>query len=355
MAARLTLTDVEGLARERLDPAWREYFAGGAGDERTLHANRAAYAKRVLRPRVLAGIEHVTAATTVLGQELSAPLLVAPIAYMRRAHEDGEEGMARAAAAAGVGLCLSSFATAAAGAVADAAPGLVRWLQVYTLVDRTVTDELIAEALAAGFSAIVLTADLAVVGSRDRELRIDWTMPEDDVPTVVRARERGIDRRGLAVTDPALDWGYVDHLCSTFPVPVVIKGVLTAEDAVLAADHGAAGVVVSNHGGRQLDGVAASLEALPEVVEAVAERAEVLLDGGVRRGGDVLKALALGARAVLVGRPVVWGLAVGGEDGVGRVLALLRDEITLALTQLGCPSPADVTRAHVAPSGAVGS
>ena len=347
MAAPITLTDVEALAHARLDPAWREYFVGGAGDERTLRANVESYGRHRLRPRVLAGIDRVSAATTVFGQELSMPLLVAPIAYQRRAHADGEEGMARAAATVGCGLCLSTFATATPAAVAAAAPGLVRFLQVYTLADRAVTDELIAEALEAGFSAIVLTADLPVVGSRDRERRVAWWMPEDDVPAVVRAHERGIDRPGLAMIDPTLDWSYVEQLSTRFRVPVVVKGVLTAEDAVLAAEHGAAGIVVSNHGGRQLDLAPSALDVLPEIVEAVGERLNVLVDGGIRRGSDVLVALALGAHAVLVGRTALWGLAAAGEQGAAEVLQLLREEIEIGLHLLGCRTPADVTRAHV--------
>ena len=348
MAARITLADVEALALERLDPAWREYFAGGAGDERTLRANVEAFGGYSLRPRILRGIERCAAATTVLGHELGLPLLVAPVAYMRRAHADGEEGMARAAAAVGAGLCLSSFATATPAAVAVAAPALVRLYQVYTFTDRGLTAELIAEALDAGFSAIVLTADLPVVGSRDRERRIEWTMPEDDVPTVVRARQRGIDANGVGVVDPALDWGYVEHLCSRFAVPVVVKGVLTAEDAVLAAEHGAAGIVVSNHGGRQLDLAPPTIDVLPEIVAAAGGRLDVLVDGGVRRGSDILVALALGARAVLAGRTPVWGLAAGGEEGATEVLRLLREEVEVGLHLLGCRTPADVSQAHVA-------
>jgi 4-hydroxymandelate oxidase len=346
---RITLSDVERLARERLDPDWCEFFVGGAGDERTLRANVEAYGRHALRPRVLAGIETVSAAVTVLGQELAMPLLVAPVAYMRRAHEDRELGMARAAAAAGAGLCLSTFATATPAEVAAAAPDLARLYQVYTFRDRGLTDELIAEALDAGFTALVLTVDLPVVGSRDRELRIEWTMPEDDVPSVARASVDG-DLQGPVpvLNDPALDWSYVDHLRSRFGVPVVVKGVLTAEDAVLAAEHGAAGVVVSNHGGRQLDLAPATIDVLPEVVDAVGDRLDVLVDGGVRRGADVLVALALGARAVLAGRTPLWGLAAGGEEGATEVLRLLREEIEVGLHLLGCRTPADVGPQHVA-------
>jgi 4-hydroxymandelate oxidase len=347
VAARLTLTDVEALAMERLDPDWREYFVGGAGDERTLRANRDAWGSYTLRPRVLSGIGDTSTATTVAGQVLPSPLVVAPLAYMRRAHADGEEGMARAALRARAGMCLSSFATASAAEVAGTAPGLTRWFQVYTLLDHAVTDELVAEALEAGFTAIVLTADLPVVGSRDREHRIEWTMPEDDVPTVVRARLRGSDRHGLAVLDPALDWAYVEHLRSRYAVPILVKGVLTAEDAVLAAEHGAHGVVVSNHGGRQLDLAPATADVLPEIVAAVGDRIDVLVDGGIRRGSDVLVALALGARAVLAGRTPLWGLAAGGEDGAAEVLRLLVEEVAVGLHLLGCRTPADLGEHHV--------
>ena len=337
----ITLTDLEELAAERLDPHWREYFAGGAGSERTLRENVAAFGRYRLRQRVLCGIESVSTAVTVLGHELAVPLLVAPAAYMRRAHEDGEEGMARAAAAVGAGMCLSTFATTSAAAIAATAPTLPRFLQVYVYRDRGVTGEIIAMALDAGFSGLFLTVDLPVVGSRDRERRIAWEFPEDDLPMVIFAKERGLETHSSVPVDPALDWDYLAQLCASVPVPVVVKGVLEPEDAVLAAEHGAAGVVVSNHGGRQLDAVAPSIEALPAIAEAVGDRLEVLLDGGIRRGTDIAIALALGARAVLVGRAPLWGLAAGGEAGARTVLELLRDELATALHLMGC---ADVTK-----------
>ena len=337
----ITLTDMEELAAERLDPHWREYFAGGAGSERTLRENIAAFGGYRLRQRVLCGIESVSTAVTVLGHELAMPVLVAPVAYMRRAHEDGEEGMARAAAAVGAGMCLSTFATTSPAAIAATAPGLARFLQVYVYRDRGVTDEVIAMAVDAGFSGVFLTVDLPVVGPRDRERRIAWEFPEDDLPMVVFARERGLSDHSSVPVDPALDWSYLERLCGSVPVPVVVKGVLEAEDAVLAAEHGAAGVVVSNHGGRQLDAVSPTIEALPAIADAVGDRLEVLVDGGIRRGTDIALALALGARAVLVGRAPLWGLAVAGESGARTVLELLRDELATALHLMGC---ADVTK-----------
>jgi isopentenyl diphosphate isomerase/L-lactate dehydrogenase-like FMN-dependent dehydrogenase len=349
--AALTLTDVEALAGERLDPDWREYFAGGAGAERTLRENVDAFGAWKLRQRVLCGIDHVSAATRVLGHDLAAPVVVAPVAYQRMAHADGEEGMARGAAAAGCGFCLSTFATAAPGDVATAAPGVARFLQVYVFRDHGVTNELIAQALDQGFSAVFLTVDLPVVGSRDRERRIHWTFPEESLPAVRYALDRGAAGALPEILDPALDWDYLERLCGSVPVPVVVKGVLEPEDARLAAAHGAAGVVVSNHGGRQLDGTAATIDALPAIAEAVGDRLELLLDGGVRRGTDVVAALALGARAVMTGRLPLWGLAAGGEDGARTVLELLRGEIEVALHLTGCRSCDELSNVHVQRAG----
>jgi isopentenyl diphosphate isomerase/L-lactate dehydrogenase-like FMN-dependent dehydrogenase len=344
----LTLTDVEALALARMDPHWSEYLNGGAGMERTLTDNIAAFTSWRLRQRVLCGIDAVSTATAVLGHTVSSPVVVAPVAYQRMAHPDGEEGMARAAAAVGSAMCLSTFSTASAGEVAAAAPDAVRFLQVYVFRDHGVTDELIAEALDAGFSAVFLTVDMPVVGARDRERRIRWTFPEDSLPASRFAHERGVAGESLQMLDPALDWAYLERLVSSVPVPVVVKGILEPQDAVLAAEHGAAGIVVSNHGGRQLDGVAPTLEALPAIVAAAGDRLEVLLDGGIRRGTDVAMALALGADAVLAGRMPLWGLAARGEDGARAVLELLREELAVALHLTGCRSVAELTTEHVA-------
>lgn len=336
MADVITLTDLEALAGRRLEPFWREYFAGGAGTERTLRGNVAAFEHVEVRQRVLRGIDAVDTGATVLGRRLSCPILVAPVAYQRKAHPDGETGMARAAAAAGAAMCLSTLATSTPAEVAAAAPDATCFYQVYVFRDRGVTAELIAQALEAGFSALLLTVDIPVLGSRDRERRIGWELPEADLPAMRLARERGMEGTGLSLLDPTIDWSYLETLCGSVPVPVVVKGVLEADDARRAVDHGAAGVVVSNHGGRQLDGARPTLRALPEIVEAVGDRLEVLLDGGIRRGTDVLVALALGARAVLAGRAPLWGLAAGGEEGARTVLELLRNEFAVALHLTGC-------------------
>jgi isopentenyl diphosphate isomerase/L-lactate dehydrogenase-like FMN-dependent dehydrogenase len=348
MQELLTLDDAERLAEAALPPDAWGYVAGGAGDERTLRWNREAFSRYRLRYRVLVDVSDVSTATTVLGTPVSMPVLVAPMAYQALAHEDHELGMARGAAAAGTVMCLSTVATATPAAVAEAAGGAPLWLQLYVFRDRDVSDDVISAALESGFSALVLTADLPVVGIRDRELRAGFDAPEDAVPAYAAARERSPgEDPGLSLLDAGVEWAYVSELRERWGVPVVVKGLVTGEDAELACAHGAAAVVVSNHGGRQLDGAVAALDALAEVVEAVAGRAEVYLDGGVRRGTDVVTALALGARAVLVGRPALYGLALGGEKGVRQVLEILREETENALALLGCRSPDEVTTAHV--------
>ena len=336
MSGPVNVWDYEQLAERKLDLNAHAYFAGGAGDEVTLRDNLAAFERRKLRPRVLVDVSSISTATTILGTDVALPILIAPLAMQRMAHPEGELATARAAAAAGTIMCLSTAATARPAEVAAAAPGAPRWFQVYVFVDRSETEALIAEAVESAFAALVLTVDTPYLGRRERDLRIDFKVPEH--LTVTGDLFGGHFDTGLSWHD--LEW------LAGYSLPVVVKGILTAEDARLACEHGAAAVVVSNHGGRQLDGVSSSLDALEEVVDTVDGRAEVLLDGGVRRGTDVLKALALGARGVLIGRAMVWGLAVAGEDGVMHVLQLLREEVELGLALLGCASPADVTRSH---------
>jgi isopentenyl diphosphate isomerase/L-lactate dehydrogenase-like FMN-dependent dehydrogenase len=345
-----TVDDFEQAAEAVLSPEALAYVAGGAGAERTLRWNREAFARRRLRPRVLVDVSSVSTVTTILGTPVSLPVLVAPTAFQVLVHPDREPATARAAAAAGTIFCLSSFASASSSEVAQAAPAGERWFQIYVFEDRGITDAMVDEAIEAGFSALVLTVDLPVVGLREREQRVVWTPPEAAVPVLLAARARGADLENpLGLIDPSLDWEFLGNLCARAGVPVVIKGIVTGEDAELAWEHGAAGIIVSNHGGRQLDGAVASLDALPEVVDAVAGRGEVYVDGGIRRGVDVVTALALGAKAVFVGRPVLYGLALGGEAGVLSVLEIFRAETENALALLGCRSPAEVTRAHVAP------
>lgn len=334
----LTLGDLEARAVAALDPAWAGYFAGGAGGEHTLRANAEAFARWELRQRVLAGLSSVSTATEVLGIPVAHPIVVAPVAYQRMAHPDGEEGMAAAAAAVGGAMCLSTFATAEPAAVVAGAPGGVRFLQLYVLADRGISDELVAQAVALGFQAIVLTVDFPILGPRDRERRVQWRFPDEDLPAMRYARTRGLGETDLGSIDRTLDTAYLERLVATAGVPVVVKGVMEADDARRCVASGATGVVVSNHGGRQLDRVPATLDVLAEVVAAVGDDAEVWVDGGVRRGTDVLTCLALGARAVLVGRQPLWGLVLGGSVGARTVLELLREELEIAMTLTGCGS-----------------
>jgi isopentenyl diphosphate isomerase/L-lactate dehydrogenase-like FMN-dependent dehydrogenase len=330
----VNIWDYERLAEEKLDANAAAYYFGGAGDEITLRDNVAAFERRKLRPRMLVDVGEVSTATTVLGREIALPVLIAPLAMQRMAHPDGEEATARAAAASGTIMCLSSAATCPpAGLPADGP----RWFQVYVWRPRSKTEAAIDEAVAAGYSALVLTVDVPYIGRRERDLRVGFAVPDH------LAVEGDLFGDGF---DATVSWRDIEWLAG-YGLPVVVKGLLTAEDAQLACENGAAAIVVSNHGGRQLDGVSATLDVLEEVVDAVDGRAEVYLDGGVRRGVDVLKALALGARAVLIGRPMLWGLAVAGEEGVADVLRMFREEVELGLALLGCPSPGDVGRAHL--------
>ena len=330
----LNVSDYERAAEERLDPASFGYFAGGANDEWTLRENVAAFGRCVLRPRMLVDVSTRTTATTVLGTDVACPVLVAPVAFQGLAHPDAEKAMARGAAAAGTVMCLSTLSTASLEEVAEAAPEGARWFQLYWGPDRSLVQDLVERAGAAGYRAIVVTVDLPELGRRERDLRAGFEAPSPLSNS----------------TDDSLTWRDLEWLRARTTLPILVKGILTAEDAALALEAGAEGIVVSNHGGRQLDGVAASLDALPEVVEAAGDRTEILIDGGIRRGTDVVKALALGARAVLVGRAALYGLVVDGADGVERVLGLVRDEVELALALCGCASPADVAPAHVGPA-----
>jgi isopentenyl diphosphate isomerase/L-lactate dehydrogenase-like FMN-dependent dehydrogenase len=346
------VSDYEARAAERLEPGPHGYFAGGAGDERTLRANVAAWGEHRLLPRVLVDVHDVSTATTVLGTPVSMPVLVAPVALQKLAHPDGEAGMARAAAAAGTIMTLSTIATSRPSEVAAGAPPAPRWFQVYVLSDRGVTRALVEEAEACGFTALVLTVDAPRAGRRERDLRTGFAVPPGvDMPAVTAALggSAGITPAGFfSLMDTTLTWDDLETFVEDSPLPVVLKGVHHPDDARRAVDRGVAGVVVSNHGGRQLDNVPATADLLGPVVDAVDGAAEVLVDGGIRRGTDVCAALALGARAVLVGRPALWGLTVDGEAGALRVLELLQAELELAMTLLGCARVQDVTADRLA-------
>lgn len=347
------LRELEALARERLTPMAYDYFASGAEDEVTLRANIEAWARLRLHYRVLTGTAPDSTATTVLGERLAAPVLVAPTAFHRLACAEGELATARAAARAGTVMVLSSLSNTGVEEVCAAAPGRV-WFQLYIYRDRGATAALVARAEAAGARAIVVTVDAPVLGRRERDVRNGFHLPAGLRVENLSASGYGeVDPRsaesGLAAyfaerLDPSIGWADIGWLRSITPLPVLVKGIVRPDDALRAVDAGVNGVVVSNHGGRQLDGAPATADVLGPIAEAVSGRAEVLVDGGVRRGADVLRALALGAGAVLVGRPILWGLAVAGEDGALAVLETLKGELLRALTLAGCSSVADVPR-----------
>jgi len=347
----INVADAQREGEAKLERGPRDYFAGGAGDELTLRENVAAWGHWRLRPRVLKDVREVSTAAEVLGKPVEMPILVPPVAYQRMAHPEAERGMAAGAAAAGTVMCLSTLSTTRPAEVAAAAPEGRHWFQLYAFKDAGVTRALMDEAIGAGFEAILVTADAPPGGNRERDRRNRFTLPQElGTPSLTVAtggEEELTIEQTFALMNHALTWDDVADLASECSVPVFVKGLLTAEDAGLALEHGAAGVVVSNHGGRQLDRSLATADALPEIAEAVDGRAVLLVDGGIRRGVDVATALALGADAVLVGRPALWGLAAGGSEGVAAVLGLLRQELELTLGLCGCTSPAELTRAHV--------
>jgi len=335
-----SIGEYAAAAAAKVDPKDWCYFEGGANDEVTLRANVAAFMRWRFRPRMLVDVSEVTTETTLLGTPVSMPLGVAPFAMQRLLDPEGEVSTARAAAAAGAVMCVSTLTTSTHAEIAAAGEG-PRWLQLYVLRDRQRTLDHIHEAREAGYSAVVLTVDMPYLGRRERDLRLGFENPPPGLH---------LPYATLFETSPAVTWRDLEWIRSEIPLPLALKGILTREDAILAVEHGADAVWVSNHGGRQLDGTAAGLDALPEVVEAVGGRCEVYVDGGVRRGGDTLKALALGARAAFAGRAFAYALAVEGEAGVSHALSLLQDEIRLGLGLLGCTSPGEVTRAHVEPA-----
>jgi 4-hydroxymandelate oxidase len=325
----------ELLAQARLDPGAWAFYASGADDEVTLRANRTAFERFQLLPRMLRGIRQADVSTTVLGTPVSLPVLVAPTALQGLACPEGECATARAAGAVGTLMTVSTESTRSLEEIAAAASGPL-WFQLYVYRGRQLAEHLIRRAEAAGYRAMVLTVDLPRLGNRERRPYPGWRLPH---------AVTGNFPAGLSEADwqeEALSWEDLYWLRSLTQLPLLLKGLLTPEDAELAVHHGAAGIIVSNHGGRQLDGVPASIEALPAMVEAVHGRIEVYLDGGVRRGTDVLKALALGARAVLVGRPILWGLAVDGAAGAQCVLELVREELERAMVLAGIPDIASI-------------
>jgi 4-hydroxymandelate oxidase len=356
----INLHGFEAAAADLLPRMVYDYYAGGANDELLLRTSRTAWSDRALRYRVLRDVAVRSQRTTVLGHEVDWPVFVAPMAFQQLAHADGEVATAQAAQATGAGMILSTLSNRTIEAVRAGTTGPL-WFQLYIYRDRGVTAELVQRAERAGCTALVLTVDAPLLGRRERDLLNGFHLPpEVDVPnlgvTLRQTLAGGHEPTAYTSTtasalaeffaqhwDSSISWRDLAWLQSITTLPILVKGVVRGDDAVLALEHGAAGVIVSNHGGRQLDTAIPTARALPEVAAAMAGRGTLLVDGGIRRGTDVLKALAMGAQAVLLGRPVLWGLAVNGQHGARQVLQLLKDECDLALALAGCRSLAEVT------------
>ncbi len=348
--------DWEATAKQLLPQAVYDYYAGGAEDERTLRANRAAYERVGFAPRVLVDVSGVDTSTTLLGTRLAHPILVAPTAFQRLAHAGGESAAGRAAARTSTLYVASTLATEPIEDI-GAAAGLW-WLQVYVFRDRGLTKSLVERAAAAGAKALALTVTVPVQGLRERDARNAFTLPPGVELANFRGRTQaafpGTEESGLAAYiardfDPSLTWDAVEWLASVSGLPVLVKGVMTPEDARVAVSSGASGVIVSNHGGRQLDGALPTLVALPSIVDAVAGAVPVLVDGGIRRGSDVAKAIASGADAALLGRGVLWSLAAGGEEGVVAYLEQVRSGLVRTMALLGRPTLADLDASALVP------
>lgn len=345
-----TLGELESLASTKvLEHVWA-YVQGGAGDERTLRANENAFRRWCLRPRVLVDVSEIDLRLEILGTSVSAPFFVSPMAYQREVHPEGELGVARASAEANILAVYSTLSSASLEEISLAAPTGPRWFQLYLQPDFEVSRGLIERAEKSGYSALVLTVDTPVLGVRDRQARggfaIDSSLPVGSGPDIVPPSRAPLPQGPVyrLRSDAAATWSVLEQIRSVTKLPLVVKGILTKEDARLAVSHGARGIVVSNHGGRQLDSSPASLDALPEVVKEVGNEIEVYMDGGVRRAPDILLALALGARAVGIGRPVLWALAVGGTAGVRQYFSLLVTELATSLALCGCRRIAEIDR-----------
>ncbi|XP_047341115.1 glycolate oxidase 1-like [Impatiens glandulifera] len=349
------VTEYQALAKQKLPKMAYDYYASGAEDEWTLNENRSAFSKILFRPRILIDVSKIDMSTTVLGYKISMPIMIAPTAFQKMAHPEGEYATARAASAAGTAMTLSSWATSSVEEVASTGPGL-RFFQLYVYKDRNVVAQLVRRAEKAGFKAIALTVDTPILGRREADIKNRFTLPPFltlknfeglNLGKMDKANDSGLASYVAGQIDRTLSWKDVKWLQTITSLPILVKGVLTAEDARIAVQSGAAGIIVSNHGARQLDYVPSTIMALEEVVKAAQGRIPVFLDGGVRRGTDVFKALALGASGIFIGRPVVFSLAVNGEAGVSNVLKMLRDEFELTMALSGCRSLKEITRDHI--------
>ncbi|KAJ2666167.1 Hydroxyacid oxidase 1 [Coemansia sp. RSA 1199] len=361
----VSLDDFERHAYARLDRNALDYYRSGAQDMITVRENKRAFDRIVVRPRVLRDVSTIDMQTTVQGQPISSPICIAPTAMQRMAHPEGECATARASVRKDTCMILSSWSTASIEDVAASTPNshAPKWLQLYIYKDREATKRLIERAQDSGYTAIALTVDTPFLGRRLADIRNRFQLPphltmanfSDQGKAQVGkadAASAADNASGLAAyvasqIDPTLSWKHVQWVKSVARIPVLVKGILTAEDARLAVDAGVDGIIVSNHGGRQIDTAPATIDVLEEVCRAVAGRVEVYLDGGVRRGTDVFKALALGASAVFLGRPVLWALSYSGEDGVVEMLDMINEELRLTMALAGCINISDISRDHV--------
>lgn len=346
----LNVSDWERLARERVDPSVWCYFEGGSGDELTLQDNVAAFGRVRFRPRVLVDVEDVSTEVELLGSTLSMPVVVAPIAYQDLLDPSGDLATARAAASTGTAVCVSTFAGHTHAEIAAAAPGVVQWAQLYVLRDEGMTRAHLEEAVDAGCSAVVLTVDTPRLGIRERDLRAGFEVPPELPMPYVRGAVGDASANPLeqfGALSSSVTWRDIERIAGETGLPVLVKGIVTREDAELAMMHGVDGVFVSNHGGRADNTLRATIDCVSEVVAGVKGRAPVIVDSGFRRGGDIFKALALGATAVGVGRPYIWGLASFGQEGVETVLDILRRELLLTMRQSGVTSIKGITRNHI--------
>ena len=348
-----TLSDLEEAASKKTDKSSWAYIQGGAGEEWTMKANREAFHRRTLRPRILVDVENLEFGTTLLGTNVSAPFYIAPTASHGLVHPDAEAATARAASKANVLAAFSTLTSISLEDIAKAAPTGPKWFQLYLQPEFSITKRLVERAEKAGYKAIVVTVDMPVAGNRDRENQAGSPLASPTIlgngKEIVRPLRNPIVEGNKAHIrkEASSTWKVVDRLQEITRLPLVLKGVLTREDARHAVVHGAKGIVVSNHGGRQLDGAPASLDALPEVVDEVGSEVEVYFDGGIRRGSDIITALALGARAVGIGRPVFWALAAGGEPGVSKLLSLLKVDLATVMALTGRQNLSEIDKSLV--------
>ncbi|KAM6438386.1 2-Hydroxyacid oxidase 2 [Rhynochetos jubatus] len=346
--AMVCLSDFEDYAKKCLPKMAWDFFSAGADDSTTRDENILAYKRICFRPRILRDVSVMDIRTKILGIEISFPVGIAPTGFHQLAWPDGEKSTARAAKVMKTCYIASTYSTCTLEEISAAAPSSLRWFQLYIHRNRVVSQQLIQRAEALGFQGLVLTADLPYTGKRRDDVRNSFHLPPHMKLKNLEEAFEGDDRSEYGLPpkslDPSVTWNDIYWLRSLTCLPIIIKGILTKEDAELAVRHGVQGIIVSNHGGRQLDGVPATIDALAEVVEAVQGRVEVYLDGGIRKGSDVLKALALGAKCVFIGRPALWGLAYKGEEGLRDVLRILQDEFRLSMALAGCASVSEIGR-----------